>query len=38
MNEPYESPALEVLGTVDELTAGATEGTPDGDGSQFQTS
>ena len=35
MNETYDAPALTVLGSVDELTAGATAGTPDGDGSQF---
>lgn len=32
--KPYEAPELEVLGDVDELTAGSVEGTPDGDGSQ----
>ena len=30
---PYEAPALEVLGDVDELTQGGQAGTPDGDGS-----
>jgi len=34
MSKAYEAPALEVLGTVDELTAGGNEGVPDGDGSQ----
>ena len=30
---PYEAPDLEVLGDIDELTAGGQEGTPDGEGS-----
>jgi hypothetical protein len=34
MTDSYEAPHLAILGTVDELTAGGNEGTPDGDGSQ----
>jgi len=33
MNDSYDAPALEVLGTVDELTRGSVGGDPDGDGS-----
>ena len=33
--KPYESPDLEVLGDVDELTAGGQSGDPDGEGSQL---
>ena len=33
MNDTYEPPALEVLGDIDELTAGGTSGNPDGEGS-----
>jgi hypothetical protein len=33
MNEPYEAPDLQVLGDVEELTAGGQFGDPDGEGS-----
>jgi len=34
MKESYEPPKLDVLGDVEELTAGGGDGPPDGDGSQ----
>jgi hypothetical protein len=33
VKHPYEAPELEVLGDIDELTAGGQEGEPDGEGS-----
>ena len=38
MKQPYEAPELEVLGQVDELTAGGQSGEPDGEGSQIPVS